>query len=64
MGALSAIVFSRISDRYKWRMPFVVIPYTMVAIGFGVMLGLQGRFEANIGGAYTAVILACMGIYP
>lgn len=64
MGAFSAIIFSRISDRFTWRMPFVVIPFAMVAIGFSVMLGLQGRFEANIGGAYTAVIVACMGIYP
>ncbi|KAJ1333223.1 MFS transporter ACS family allantoate permease [Microdochium nivale] len=64
MGAISAIIFSRISDRFYWRMPFVVIPFTMVTIGFGIMLGLQGSFEENIGAAYTAVIIACMGIYP
>lgn len=45
-------------------MPFVVIPFTMVTIGFGIMMGLQGKFEENIGAAYTAVIIACMGIYP
>lgn len=64
MGAISALVFSKISDRFYWRMPFVVIPFTLVTIGFSVMLGLQGRFEENIGAAYTAVIIACMGIYP
>ncbi|KAH8177287.1 major facilitator superfamily protein [Sarocladium implicatum] len=64
MGAISSLVFSKISDRFFWRMPFVVIPFTLVAIGFSIMLGLQGRFEENIGAAYTAVIIACMGIYP
>lgn len=64
MGAISSIVFSKISDHFNWRMPFVVIPFSLVAIGFSVMLGLQGEFEANIGAAYTAVVIACMGIYP
>lgn len=28
------------------------------------MLGLQGDFERQLGASYTAVIIACMGIYP
>lgn len=63
-GAISSIVFSTISDHFYWRMPFVVIPFTLVAIGFSVMLGLQGDFENQLGASYTAVVIACIGIYP
>lgn len=63
-GAISAIVFSHISDRFNWRMPFVVIPFTLVTIGFGMMLGLRGKFEENFGASYAACVLACIGIYP
>ena len=46
------------------RMPFVVGPFALCCISFSIMLGLRGNFEEQIGGAYFAVVLACMGIYP
>ncbi|KAI7424622.1 MFS general substrate transporter [Hortaea werneckii] len=46
------------------RMPFVVGPFSLCIIGFAVMLGLQGKFVDSVGGAYFAIVLACMGIYP
>jgi hypothetical protein len=63
-GAISAIAFSHVSDRFNWRMPFVVIPFTLVTIGFAIMLGLRGKFEENLGASYTACVIACLGIYP
>lgn len=63
-GAISSIVFSQFSDRYYWRMPFVVIPFTCVSIGFSIMLGLRGNFEQQIGASYFACVIACIGIYP
>lgn len=45
-------------------MPFVVGPFAMIVVGFSIMLGLQGDFERQLGASYTAVIIACMGIYP
>ena len=45
-------------------MPFVVGPFSLCIIGFAVMLGLQGKFADSVGGAYFAIVLACMGIYP
>lgn len=45
-------------------MPFVVGPFSLCVIGFSVMLGLQGKFADSVGGAYFAIVLACMGIYP
>ena len=63
-GAISSVIFSQISDRFYWRMPFVVIPFSLVVIAFSVMLSLQGDFENRVGAAYTAVVIACVGIYP
>lgn len=63
-GAICSIVFSKISDRFNWRMPFVVGPFALVCIGFSIMLGLRGDFANQLGASYTACILACMGIYP
>ena len=64
VGAIASIVFSQISDRYNWRMPFVVIPFTFVCIGFSIMLALRGDLEGQLAAAYSAAIIACMGIYP
>ncbi|EGY20131.1 hypothetical protein VD0004_g410 [Verticillium dahliae] len=63
-GAISSIVFSQFSDRYYWRMPFVVIPFSCVCIGFSIMLGLRGNFENQVGPSYFAAVIACIGIYP
>ena len=63
-GAISSIVFSKISDHFYWRMPFVVIPFTLVCVAFSIMLGLQGNFENELGASYTAAVIACIGIYP
>lgn len=63
-GAIATITLAKLSDRFYWRMPFVVGPFSLCCISFSVMLGLHGNFENQIGGAYFAVVLACMGIYP
>ncbi|CRJ81834.1 hypothetical protein BN1708_001983 [Verticillium longisporum] len=63
-GAISSIVFSQFSDRYYWRMPFVVVPFSCVCVGFSIMLGLRGNFENQIGPSYFAAVIACIGIYP
>ncbi|KAI6822539.1 MFS general substrate transporter [Hortaea werneckii] len=63
-GAIATIVLAKLSDKTYWRMPFVVGPFSLCVIGFAVMLGLQGKFADSVGGAYFAIVLACMGIYP
>ncbi|OJJ34422.1 hypothetical protein ASPWEDRAFT_184914 [Aspergillus wentii DTO 134E9] len=63
-GALSAVFFSVLSDRFYWRMPFVAAPLILVAIGYGVIISFHGALSENVGGAFFAVILTCMGIYP
>ncbi|UPL03178.1 hypothetical protein LCI18_014112 [Fusarium solani-melongenae] len=64
-GAISAIIFARLSDRFRWRMPFVAIPLSFIIIGFAIVMGLQGNLAGrHLGPGYFAVVLACMGIYP
>ncbi|KAF9886341.1 hypothetical protein FE257_011600 [Aspergillus nanangensis] len=63
-GAISAVCFSLVSDRFHWRMPFVVIPLAMVTIGYSIVLSLHGRLGEHFGIAFFALIFVCMGLYP
>ncbi|KAJ8110574.1 hypothetical protein OPT61_g6615 [Boeremia exigua] len=63
-GAISSIVFARLSDRFYWRLPFVAIPLSLIAIGYSIIIGFQGNLRANLGPSFFAIILTCIGIYP
>lgn len=63
-GALSALFFSWLSDKYYWRFPFVAIPMLMIAIGYSIIISFNGDLKGNVGGSMIAVIIGCMGIYP
>ncbi|KAJ5773865.1 hypothetical protein N7457_008761 [Penicillium paradoxum] len=63
-GAISAVIFSTLSDRFYRRMPFVVAPLFLIVIGYAIIMGLKGQLQANIGPGFFAIILTCMGIYP
>lgn len=63
-GAIAAIIFSSISDRYNWRFPFVATPLLLIITGYAIIIGLKGRLEEHVGPGFFALIVACMGIYP
>ncbi|KAF1848174.1 MFS general substrate transporter [Cucurbitaria berberidis CBS 394.84] len=63
-GAISAIVFARLSDRFYWRLPFIAIPLSFIFIGYSIVISLKGNLGGNLGPAFFAIILTCMGIYP
>jgi MFS family permease len=63
-GALSALFFAYLSDKFYWRMPFVAIPLLLIVVAYGTIFPLAGDLQGNIGPAYFGVVLACMGIYP
>ncbi|KAL8396821.1 hypothetical protein RB594_003781 [Gaeumannomyces avenae] len=64
-GALSALFFSRLSDRFYWRMPFVAIPMVFITAGYAVVLSLDGDLGGpNVGAAFTGMTLTTIGIHP
>jgi MFS family permease len=63
-GAISSVVFAKLSDRFYWRLPFVAIPLSFIFIGYAVVISFDGQLGSNIGPAFFAIILTCMGIYP
>ncbi|KAJ5556682.1 hypothetical protein N7494_000597 [Penicillium frequentans] len=63
-GAISAVAFTNISDRYNWRFPFTAAPLILIIIGYAIIIGLKGQLEAHVGPGFFAMIVACMGIYP
>ena len=63
-AAISAILFARLSDRFYWRMPFVVIPMLIVTVAYSVIISLNGELQEKRGVAYFGVVLAVVGIYP
>ncbi|KAL4897490.1 major facilitator superfamily domain-containing protein [Aspergillus ambiguus] len=63
-GAISAVTFSRLSDKFYWRMPFIAIPLAIATVAYSIIISLHGKLEQHVGVALFAVILACIGFYP
>lgn len=63
-AAASAIIFAKLSDRFYWRMPFVVIPMLIVTIAYSILFSLDGALDTKRGVAYFGVVFAVVGIYP
>lgn len=63
-AALSAIFFAKLSDRFYWRMPFVVAPMSMVVIAFSIIISLNGALDTKKGVAYFCIVFGMMGIFP
>ncbi|KAG5654892.1 hypothetical protein KAF25_005849 [Fusarium avenaceum] len=64
-GGISSICFAKLSDHFHWRMPFVAIPLTLIAIGYSIIMSFHGDMTgSHTGPGYFALILTCIGIYP
>lgn len=63
-GAVSAVVFGKLSDRFMWRLPFIVIPLLLIVAGFVTVLPLAPNITQHIAPCYVGVVLICLGIYP
>lgn len=64
IGAISAFVSGILSDRFRWRMPFIVTAQTLVLISFAVLFAKADAISDNIPVCYFAIILANIGFYP
>lgn len=63
-GAISAYCFSRLSDKFMWRMPFVMIPLSIIVVGFAIIMPLAPKITTHIAPCYIGVVLICVGQYP
>lgn len=63
-GAISTIILAFLSDKFYWRMPFVVTGLSLIVVAYSIIISLHGKLEENLGLSMFAVIVACMGIYP
>lgn len=64
IGAISAFVSSYFSDRFRWRMPFIVGAQVIVVAAFAILMARADKIESNVGVCYFAIMLACVGFYP
>ncbi|KAI0414708.1 major facilitator superfamily domain-containing protein [Xylaria grammica] len=63
-GAISAYCFGRLSDKFKRRSFFLIIPQTLLIVAYAVLTPLSPHVKNNIGACYFAIVLACIGLYP
>ena len=64
VGALSAYISGVLSDKFKWRMPFIVSAQMLVLISFAILFAKADKIESNIAACYFAIFLASVGFYP
>ncbi|KAI8311564.1 hypothetical protein K4K61_011867 [Colletotrichum sp. SAR11_59] len=64
VGAISAYISSSLSDRFKWRMPFIVFAQVLVLISFAILFSKAENIQENIPACYFAIFLASIGFYP
>lgn len=63
VGAITALTAGLFSDKMNRRMPFIVAAQCCVITAFSILLPLGPKIKQNIGPAYFAICLSCMG-YP
>lgn len=63
-GAISAVVLSKLSDRFQWRFIFIFCQMATVLLGFCILRPLASNIENQIAACYIGVILICVGQYP
>lgn len=63
-GAISSISFSVLSDKFRRRAYFLVIPQTLLVIAYAILTALSAKSAHYIGPCYFAIVLANIGCYP
>ncbi|CAH0046591.1 unnamed protein product [Clonostachys solani] len=64
LGAISAYVSAVFSDKFKWRMPFIVGAQLLVVIAFAILFSLSAKVKDNTAVCYFAIFLCSVGFYP
>lgn len=63
-GAISSVAFNMLSDKFKRRAFFLLIPQSLLIIAYAILTALAPRITSNIGACFFAVVLANIGAYP
>ncbi|KAJ3549587.1 hypothetical protein NM208_g426 [Fusarium decemcellulare] len=63
-GGISAWLSGRFSDRFSWRMPFIVGPMSVLLVALAVLFKYSENVADSVPAMYTGVVLAQIGIYP
>ncbi|KAK2041937.1 MFS general substrate transporter [Colletotrichum somersetense] len=63
-GGVAAWVTGRMSDKFTWRMPFIVGPMAVLAVALGILFHYSGDVNINVPAMYIGVVLAQIGTYP
>jgi MFS family permease len=63
-GGVSAWLVGKYSDKFAWRMPFIVGPLVVLITAMGLLFGLSGDMHDHVPAMYFGIILAQVGIYP
>ncbi|KAL2818665.1 major facilitator superfamily domain-containing protein [Aspergillus granulosus] len=63
-GGIAAWLSGRFSDRFSWRMPFIVSLLSVLVVGMAVLFTYSANVEDNVPAMYIGVVLAQIGIYP
>ncbi|KAL3450216.1 major facilitator superfamily domain-containing protein [Aspergillus insuetus] len=64
VGAISAYFSGLCSDRFRWRMPFIVGAQVLVVVAFAVLFAKADDISSNIPACYFAIFLGSIGFYP
>lgn len=63
-GAISAVCFNVLSDRFRRRAYFLIVPQSLLVIAYAILTPLAPKIGSNIGACFFAIILANIGCYP
>jgi MFS family permease len=63
-GAISAVVFNVISDKFRRRAVIIIIPPIFLIIAYSILTPLAPDIKSNIAPCFFAIILANIGCYP
>jgi MFS family permease len=62
-GALSAVTVATFADRSGWRLPFIVVPLTVLTASYAVLFSFSDQIANNVALCYTFVCVATMSVY-
>ncbi|KAI8686543.1 MFS domain-containing protein [Fusarium keratoplasticum] len=61
-GACSTLVFARLADKRRKRWPFILIPFSIAAVGFIALLSIPHPRLPGL--TYSVLFLITSGLYP